>query len=82
MSQKRCFFDITINKINDAGRIVFELFDDVCPKTCENFRALCTGEKGIGNVHEKPLYYKVSVTYVPMVMHKASQSINVPIINA
>ena len=26
-----------------AGRIVFELFSDVCPKTCENFRCLCIG---------------------------------------
>jgi len=51
----RCYFDIKI--ANDhAGRIVFELFKDVVPKTAENFRALCTGEKG--NTSEgKPLHY-------------------------
>ncbi|KAM9443518.1 putative inactive peptidyl-prolyl cis-trans isomerase-like 6 isoform 2-T2 [Clarias gariepinus] len=29
-----------------AGRLLFELFSDLCPKTCENFKALCTGEAG------------------------------------
>ena len=43
----RCFLDITIGD-KPAGRVVIELRADVVPKTAENFRALCTGEKGFG----------------------------------
>lgn len=45
----RCFFDVEIGGVS-AGRIVMELFNDIAPITCENFRSLCTGEKGIGKV--------------------------------
>ncbi|XP_050407591.2 peptidyl-prolyl cis-trans isomerase G [Patella vulgata] len=55
----RCFFDIEIGG-KSAGRIIFELFSEECPKTCENFRSLCTGEKGISEKSNKPLHYKGS----------------------
>jgi cyclophilin family peptidyl-prolyl cis-trans isomerase len=42
-----CFFDITADG-KPLGRIEMELRSDVVPKTAENFRALCTGEKGFG----------------------------------
>lgn len=43
----RVYFDMTAGG-EKLGRIEFELFSDVVPKTAENFRALCTGEKGFG----------------------------------
>jgi len=58
MTNPKVFFDITIGD-KPAGRIEFELFADVVPKTAENFRALCTGEKGVGK-SGKPLHYKGS----------------------
>ncbi|XP_059054548.1 peptidyl-prolyl cis-trans isomerase G [Achroia grisella] len=53
----RVFMDISIGGL-PSGRIVFELFNDVAPKTTENFRALCAGDMGVGKVTGKPLTYK------------------------
>ena len=58
VKRPRCFFDVTIGGI-PVGRVVMQLYADLCPKTCENFRALCTGEMGIGKVTGKPLHYQV-----------------------
>ncbi|KAL8771044.1 MAG: hypothetical protein Q9209_003463 [Squamulea sp. 1 TL-2023] len=46
-SQPQVYFDVTVND-GPPARIVFDLYYDVVPKTTENFRALCTGEKGFG----------------------------------
>ncbi|PHH68483.1 hypothetical protein CDD80_7487 [Ophiocordyceps camponoti-rufipedis] len=60
MGSVKCFFDIdwtgpvmkdgkpTPEVKAQSGRINFKLYDDLAPKTVENFRALCTGEKGFG----------------------------------
>merc|ERR1711988_974571 len=58
MSNPKVFFDISIGGAA-AGRIEMTLRADVVPKTAENFRALCTGEKGMGK-SGKPLHFKGS----------------------
>lgn len=52
------FFDMSVGGA-PAGRIEMELYQDVVPRTAENFRCLCTGEKGTGK-SGKPLHYKGS----------------------
>lgn len=53
----RVFFDVTMGG-EPLGRIEMELFHKVVPRTVENFRCLCTGEKGVGATTGKPLHYK------------------------
>jgi len=55
----KVYFSMTIGG-EPVGDIVMELRSDICPKTCENFRCLCTGEKGNG-LSGKPLHFKGSV---------------------
>ncbi|XP_033643970.1 peptidyl-prolyl cis-trans isomerase-like [Asterias rubens] len=47
MPNPKCFFDMSAGG-KPIGRIEFVVFADVVPRTAENFRALCTGEKGFG----------------------------------
>ncbi|KIK63213.1 hypothetical protein GYMLUDRAFT_486256 [Collybiopsis luxurians FD-317 M1] len=61
MLRPRVFLDFQVNG-DQIGRVVFELFNDTAPKTSENFRALCTGEKG-RTTSDVPLYYKNSIIH-------------------
>ncbi|EGB10133.1 peptidyl-prolyl cis-trans isomerase [Aureococcus anophagefferens] len=58
MANPVVYFDMAIGGA-DVGRIEMTLRADVVPKTAENFRALCTGEKGTGP-SGKPLHFKGS----------------------
>jgi peptidyl-prolyl isomerase D len=62
MGRTMCFLDISIGEELE-GRILVELYNDIVPKTAENFRALCTGEKGIGPNTGVPLHFKVKTFY-------------------
>ena len=57
-NRPKCFFDITIGG-KPAGRIVFSLYTDITPKTCENFRCLCTGEKGNGLTYKGCGFHRI-----------------------
>jgi len=58
MSNPKVYFDVQLGA-NKLGRIEFMLYADKVPKTAENFRSLCTGEKGMGKLGKK-LHFKGS----------------------
>eukprot|EP00397_Hematodinium_sp_SG-2012_P049181 GEMP01056612.1.p1 GENE.GEMP01056612.1~~GEMP01056612.1.p1 ORF type:complete len:253 (+),score=62.35 GEMP01056612.1:105-863(+) len=56
------YFDVQIGDQEAAPRrIIFKLYPHVAPKTVENFRSLCTGERGVGRMSNKPLHYRECV---------------------
>ena len=56
MSRPKTFFDISIDN-KEAGRITFELYNDIVPKTTENFKKLCEGHQ----MGDKQMGYKGSI---------------------
>ena len=56
LENPRVYFDIEIGA-KEAGTVIFELFKNVVPRTCENFRQLCTGEAGRSKVSGRNLAF-------------------------
>lgn len=55
------FFDVCADG-EPLGRITMELFSNIVPQTAENFRALCTGEKGFG--FKNSIFHRVIPDFV------------------
>merc|ERR1712187_947772 len=53
------YLEVEISNVN-IGRMIFKLYQNICPKTCENFRCLCNGERGTGLITKMPLHFKGS----------------------
>ena len=54
----RVYFDVAIGR-RPAGRLVFELYAHVAPKTCANFRAICAGDARDGLTYEGCPFHRV-----------------------
>jgi len=74
--RSRVFLEVSIEKV-ESSRIVIELFNEIAPKTAENFRCLCTGKKGMGN-QGKRLCYKGSLFHriIPGFMLQVGDIVN------
>ena len=57
MARPRVWLEVALGG-KPLGRMVFELASDVAPRTCENFRALCTGERGVSSSSRVALHFR------------------------
>uniref|UniRef100_A0A914PH66 PPIase cyclophilin-type domain-containing protein n=1 Tax=Panagrolaimus davidi TaxID=227884 RepID=A0A914PH66_9BILA len=53
----KCYFDIQVD-LEPPQRIICELFDDIVPKTCENFIKLCQGTNELGLTTDKIMTFR------------------------
>merc|ERR1719384_80775 len=51
------YLEVEISGVN-IGRMIFRLYSGICPKTAENFRCLCNGERGTGLITKMPLHFQ------------------------
>lgn len=51
------YLEVEISSVN-IGRMIFKLYQNICPKTVENFRCLCNGERGTGLITKMPLHFQ------------------------
>merc|ERR1711974_179187 len=61
VNRTKVFFDVDVEG-SPLGRVEFELYNGIVPRTAENFRALCTGEKGFGYKGSK--FHRVTLGFV------------------
>ena len=75
-NNEKVFLDISINN-KQAGRLIIKLFAKDLPLTCQNFRALCTGENGFGK-KGKLLSYRNSIFHrvLPNFMAQGGDIVN------
>ena len=67
----RVWLDLSIGGVK-SGRLVVELFADRVPRTAENFRCLCTGERGLSPRTGLPLCYRGSSFHRLLKMSEAA----------
>ena len=80
MANPVVFFDMEIGG-TPAGRVTFELYKDVVPRTAENFRQLCTGEPGFGYAWRGTRCTSLAMVVVPLPYSPPSSTSSSPLLD-